>query len=1155
MKTKRANSLERRPAGGTVRWMALSLVGILFVLACSLPSLTAAPVEQPAVPGPSVAIREPAPGAQFTKGDSFLFFAAANDEAGIVRLDLWVDSTLVLSQSSPDASGLSPLTLSYPMVAAETGSYALIARAYNSRGEFGESVVHYVTVIEASASAPTQKYAQYVVQAGDTLENIAARLGVSVDDILRANPGLSAGGGLQPGQVLIIPMPKNPPVAAAPGPNGVQPVSVGPGGAQPGGGQPGGGPPPQRPAPNPANPSPQIAVKSASVSPNPVYYGANCKAEPTVVNVTAKVEPAASVSKVILAYAFLTNAGGKSQDFEIQMQAAGAEYKADVNVGKEAEAHLAQAGGKLDLRVEAYDTDGKLSYSPIYTVNVQFCAAGAAPGPNANLPGILPQFLPGVPQQNPGIANVDPSLFPDQQNRVFNPPNSNLTAPQDVKASAQPADCTIKLTWTDAQNETSYRVDRYAFGQPNPKKISNRAANQTSFTDTLPQPGKYGYLVTAESNVGGKHSQAPSAQVWVELASSDKCKPLAEFKRVHFRAIHFQPVNASHTQAFVQVTIGDLPTIRVPRGERIPFSVGSLENQNLAFSAPAPEKIYSQPRASLQVEVHGDGVVPNQPPVNLGQFIASHTALDLTAPNAKDQTWMGEGSGFKLAYKIWLEDWLWNGQATDPSLPAPTNLKLNASDPAKRVLTWDYDAASKNRIDFFTVYHEYTCQGGDAKLQYPQVVSKNSQRAEIVPKNEPTGCACEFTVSASGGGGESARSAPQQESCTTAAPVDAVYVTFESLRTYPGLIPNASSAASDIHLNVNEFARKSSALVIENDRAYSLQSIALNGLVNNNIVAVLIGPGQSPSVNISYSLPGLCQGSGVIKKSANDWASPDGNKYSLTSTNGKCELVFSLKNVPQPGAQPAAPNQPAPNQPAPNPPPPQGYGAGCPGNEGCAITFVNQTGFDIVKLDITRKSNGVVENPILSSGQVIPANGGSLTITKFYDENYTYQASYGSWAQGAQAQTITGSGPVSAVFPGAAKVVYIHDPNSQSIDAQRLRASLSSSPWKLGAACSLDFGGYCSVRLTFAEDGTFQYEEQPDPFSQFVFVTTGRYSMVSHNPDLQLFLVRLVPDGGGAIFEDAIYGYTSAIFGVRINSQRFGTLTFCSGACPQWVQP
>ncbi len=1143
MKTRYANSFGGKSTQGIGRRLLIPLIGALFALACILPFFSAEPGETPTFPGPAVTIHEPAPGAQFAKGDSFVFSASASDAAGVIRLDLWVDGTLVLSQSSPDANGLNPLSLSYPMVAAEKGSYALIARAFNSRAEMGESVAHYVTVVEPPASAPTQQYAQYVVQAGDTLENIAARLGVSVDDILRANPGLSAGQQLQPGQVLIIPMPKQPAVAAAPGPNGVQPVSV-PGGGQPGG-QPGGGQP--GPAPNPPPPAsqPSLAIKGLGVVTSPVFYGQSCAAEPQATDVIAAIEPPGAVKTAVVNYAYYGKAGSSPVLTVPMTFGGGSNFGAVINAGGEAAQYLAQDGGFAVVWVEVVDAGGQTSVSQSVTLIVNFCPS--AGGQQGNLPGILPQFLPGVPQQNPGIANVNPSLFPAPGNQVFNPPNSNLTAPQNVKAAADPPECRINVDWSDVQNETAYRVDRYEFGKPNPKTMANLSANATHFNDdSLPQPGKYGYRVTA---IQGQVS-APSAIVWVELPSSEKCKPKADFKRVFFQAVHFQ---AAQSQAFVQVTIGDLPTIRVPRGERTQFTVGDLEKQNLTFSAPAPEQIYSQPGASLYVQVHGDGVVPNQPPVDLGKFAASHTALDLTAPNAKDQTWVGEGSGFKLAYKIWLEDWLWNGQASNPNLPAPTNLKLNSSDPAKRVLTWDYDPASLKLIDGFTVHRQYTCQGGDVIAKLPTAVSKLSQRAEIVPQNEPIGCACQFQVSAFGGGGESAPSAPQQESCTTAAPVDSVYVTFESLRTYPGLIPNAGSAASDIHLSVNEFGRKSNTAIIENDRAYRLDAIAFNGLVNNNVVTALIGPGQSPALTISYSLPGLCQGSGVLKKSGNDWTGPGENKYRLTSTNGQCELVFSLKNVPsQGGGAPVAPV--APNQPAPAP---AGFGPGCPGNEGCSITFVNQTGFDIVKLDITRKSNGVVENPIANSGLVIPANGGSLVIKEFFDENYTYQASYGNWPQGAQAPTITGSGPVSAVFPGTAKAVNIHDPNAQNPDAQLLRRFLGKSlPWELGAACSLDFGGYCSVRLTFAEDGTFAYEEKPNAISPFMPVATGRYTMISHNPSLQLFLVRLVSDNAAVTFpKDAVFAYGSAIFGVEIKSQRFGALTFCSGACPQWVQP
>lgn len=222
-----------QPAGPVIL-----LTLLLAALACSLPFLGTAPSAPLTTAGPAVTIHQPAPSAQAAVGDYIIFIARANDPLGVIRLDLWVDDALVLSQTSPDAAGMNPLSLSYPLVATKTGSYALVARAYNSQGEMGASVVHYVTVVEPAASVPAQEYAQYIVQEGDTLENIATRLGVSVDDILRANPGIS-NGQLVPGQAIIIPMPKQPPVAAALGTNGVQPVNVS--GSQPGG-QPGGQP-------------------------------------------------------------------------------------------------------------------------------------------------------------------------------------------------------------------------------------------------------------------------------------------------------------------------------------------------------------------------------------------------------------------------------------------------------------------------------------------------------------------------------------------------------------------------------------------------------------------------------------------------------------------------------------------------------------------------------------------------------------------------------------------------------------------------------------------------------------------------------------------------------------------------------------------------
>ena len=327
--------------------------------------------------GPQVVIQQPQPGVQINTGDDILFSATAMDDGGVIRIDLYVDDQVVLSQSSPDENGVTPLSLNYPLVATAEGTYALTARAYNSQGLMGQSPVHHVNVIDTGETGETQELGQYVVQDGDTLESIAKRAGTTVDAILKVNPDIKDGK-VTPGQVIIIPLPKAPPMAAAQ-PQPASGQAGGQAGGQSGGqagGQQGGQQGVQKKnSPPPANPSPKITVKSAAVQPSPVYYGGNCTTQATVVNVTAKVEPRAEVSKVILAYAFVDKAGKKTQDFEQEMKLSGDEYKADVDIGKEAEAHLAQDGGKLDLRVEAYDKDNKGSYSKIYTVTVNFCPA------------------------------------------------------------------------------------------------------------------------------------------------------------------------------------------------------------------------------------------------------------------------------------------------------------------------------------------------------------------------------------------------------------------------------------------------------------------------------------------------------------------------------------------------------------------------------------------------------------------------------------------------------------------------------------------------------------------------------------------------------------------------------------------------------------
>ncbi len=500
--------------------------------------------------GPAVSIQEPANGTEVKTGASFPISAYADDENGVVRLDLWVDDTVVLRQESPEAGGLTPLTLNYPLAAVKPGTYALMARAYNGLGELGESAIHYVTVADSNVS--TQDYAQYVVQEGDTLENIASRLGVSVDSIRQANPQLGAGP-VQPGQVIIVPVPpKNPAQAAVPPQAGAQPVNQQQQNVQ------------KQKAPDPSNPSKQISVKTASVSPSPVYYGQKCTTEASVVNVTAKIEPANTVSKVNLTYSYINKAGTKTKKPEVAMQLSAGEYKGSVDVKKDAETLFGQDGGKVEVLVEAHDKDGKVSISSLYTVTVNLCPAqgGAVQippnqgGVQWQGPGIAPahidKFAPGaISQAGPGLDQVDPSLFPDHRISVLPPDFGSVKSPTELNAISTEG-CKITLTWKDnATDETAYEVFRVDPGKPRFNRIAQLPPGSQQYDDRTSTTGKFGYYVLATRTLGGKASVGDSKIAYADVKKGTNCNVAAGPKRLFFQPVEFKPKDGAITKGYL----------------------------------------------------------------------------------------------------------------------------------------------------------------------------------------------------------------------------------------------------------------------------------------------------------------------------------------------------------------------------------------------------------------------------------------------------------------------------------------------------------------------------------------------------------------------------------------------------------------------------
>ncbi len=191
----------------------MGMVGILAVLfisalACNMPEFggqSEAPDAKLAVPRPEVSFQEPLAGLMVDLNQPFAIFVTARDALGVTRLDLWVDGVLVLSQAAPETeeNGVNPLVLNYGMIGTESGTYSMVARAYNSLGAVGESLALHVTVSNEQAAPAEPETIHYIAQDGDTVDSVADATGSSASDIQGANPGVS--GPLNPGQVVVVP--------------------------------------------------------------------------------------------------------------------------------------------------------------------------------------------------------------------------------------------------------------------------------------------------------------------------------------------------------------------------------------------------------------------------------------------------------------------------------------------------------------------------------------------------------------------------------------------------------------------------------------------------------------------------------------------------------------------------------------------------------------------------------------------------------------------------------------------------------------------------------------------------------------------------------------------------------------------------------------
>ena len=514
--------------------------------------------------------------------------------------------------------------------------------------------------------------------------------------------------------------------------------------------------------------------------------------------------------------------------------------------------------------------------------------AGQQPGAGVVgiLPGQLPvgQLAPGQlqPNQLPGVALPPPAVLPNG-GQGQPAPNASLAAPTSLQAKSL-GNCKYELTWTDnASDETSYLITSASMLQLD---IATLKADAQTYQGIASVPGKHGFKVVAQRNQGGQIQEASSSPVWLTIPPAQGCESSAAFKRLYFQPVVFQPGNNS-SEGFLHVAIENLPAFRLPPNQQTYLPAGNYAGPPLRV--PAPESFYTQPDESISVGVYGSGKVGDKP-VALGSYLGGHTYDMLT--NQSDQTWSAKGDQFSLQYKFWLEDWFWNGQASNVvGLVAPYDLVVNTKD-NQHVLSWEYDKKAYVDINGFIVYRFYDCADG-TEIQYPLVVDKMFQSLSIPMEKEPVGCSCNYQVSAFSQFGESERSARAKGTCNTSPPLERLEVTFENLHITSSIAKKLSTG--EIYLYANEIKRQSGTILLQGTENLALRQVALNGQPNNNTVTVDLRAGSSPGLNLDFYLADICKGNLFLTKENDRWVSGSDR---IMGTNANCWVDVTINERP-----------------------------------------------------------------------------------------------------------------------------------------------------------------------------------------------------------------------------------------------------------------
>jgi len=207
---------------GCVEWSVISVSVLAALVLVALGVFAVLRVRQQQLKAqfepPSVTITYPASGTSTLAGSYLPVSVTAFGGIPITRVELWVDGEPVDTENSRAPEGVSPFYVSFDLTVSQ-GLHTLLVRAVNAAGIMGDSWP--VNVGGVERPGPDEPARLVTVQAGETLEDIAAAYDADPETVRQLNPGLGDQGPPE-GSEVVLPPPQS---EALPGTEG---PSVGP---------------------------------------------------------------------------------------------------------------------------------------------------------------------------------------------------------------------------------------------------------------------------------------------------------------------------------------------------------------------------------------------------------------------------------------------------------------------------------------------------------------------------------------------------------------------------------------------------------------------------------------------------------------------------------------------------------------------------------------------------------------------------------------------------------------------------------------------------------------------------------------------------------------------------------------------------------------